>query len=112
MDQNKKDALNKKWSAIVVRALSDDEFKKKLVKDPIAVMIENGLSVPEGCKVGEATGNVAGLQLPTNASDELKEEVTWWRWRLEMTHEFGKDEKKGPSSASSGAPFTDGTPEM
>ena len=112
MDKNKKDELNKKWNAIVLKALSEDDFKKKLVGNPIDIMIENGLTIPQGCKVGEATGNIAGLQLPANASDELKEEVKWWRWRLEMTHEFGKDEKTGASSSSSGAPVIDGTPEM
>ena len=45
-------------------------------------MIENGLTIPEGCKVGEASGGIAGLQLPANASDELKEEVTWWKWSV------------------------------
>ena len=112
MNKNKKDDLDNKWNAIVLKALSEDDFKEKLVKNPIDVMIENGLTLPEGCKAGEATGNIAGLQLPVNASDELKEEVKWWRWRLDMTHEFGKDEKKGASSSSSGAPVMDGTPEM
>ena len=112
MNQNKKDELNKKWSAIVLKALSDDEFKKKLIEDPIGVMVESGLSIPEGCKVGEGTGNIVGLQLPANASDDLKEEVKWWRWRLEMIHDFGKDEEKESDSADGGAPFIDATPEM
>ena len=75
-------------------------------------MDENGQIIPEGCKVGETSVGVAGLQLPANASDELKEEVTWWKWRLEMTFDFGKDEKKGDSIASSSAPLMDNTPEM
>ena len=112
MDQNKKDELNKKWSAIVLKALSDDGLKKKLIEDPVGFMVENGLSIPEGCKVGEGTGNIAGLQLPANASDDLKEEVTWWRWRLEMTYDFGKDEKKRSSLTIGGAPDLDATPEL
>lgn len=112
MDKNKKDELDKKWNAIVLKALSDDDFKEKLVKNPIDVMVKNGLTIPEGCKAGEASGKIAGLQLPANASNELKEEVKWWKWRLEMTFDFGKDEQKGPSKASSGAPLMDGTPEM
>ena len=112
MEQNKKDELNKKWNAIVLKALSDEGFKKKLVKDPASVMVENGLSIPEGCKVGEGTGNIAGLQPPANASDDLKEEVTWWRWRLEMTYDFGKDEKKRSSLNVGGAPDLDTTPEL
>lgn len=112
MDKNKKDELDKKWNTIVLKALNEDDFREKLVKNPIDVMVENGLAIPEGCKVGEATGKIAGLQLPANASDELKEEVKWWKWRLEMTFDFGKNEKKGPSRASAGAPLMDGTPEM
>ena len=112
MEQNKKGELNKKWNAIVLKALSDEGFKKKLVKDPASVMVENGLSIPEGCKIGEASGGIVGLQLPPNASDDIKEEAKWWRWRLEMTHNFGKDEQKSSSEASSSAPLIDMTPEM
>ena len=112
MEQNKKDELDKKWNAIVLKALSDEEFKKKLVKDPISVMVENGLSLPEGCKPGETSTKIAGLQLPPNASDDIKEEAIWWRWRLEMTHDFGKDERKKSSLSSGGAPLIDMTPEM
>ena len=43
---------------------------------------------------------------------EIKEEVKWWKWRLEMTFDFGKDGKKGDSIASSGAPLMDSSPEM
>ena len=112
MDKNKKDNLDNKWNAIVLRALNEDGFKEKLVKNPIEVMVENGLTIPEGCKVGETSVGIAGLQLPANASDELKEEVTWWKWRLEMTFDFGKDEKKDQNIASGGAPLMDSTPEM
>ena len=112
MNENKKNELDQKWNAIVLKAIKDDDFKDKLVKNPIEMMIENGLTIPEGCKVGEASGGIAGLQLPANASDEIKEEVKWWRWRLEMTFDFGKDEKKDHNIASSSAPLIDGTPEM
>jgi hypothetical protein len=112
MEPSKKEALDKKWHAIVLKALSDEEFKIKLVKDPANIMIENGLNIPEGCKVGTTSNNTVGLQLPPNASDAIKEEATWWKWRLEMTHNFGKDEGKKSSLASGGAPLMDTTPEM
>ena len=112
MEPNKKEELDKKWNAIVLKALSDKEFKKKLVKDPANIMIENGLGIPEGCKVGTTSTNTFGLQLPPNASDDIKEEATWWKWRLEMTHDFGKDEGKNSGLASGGAPLIDMTPEM
>ena len=112
MDQNKKDELEKKWSALVLKTMNDDALKKQLFKAPVGIMSKNGLSIPEGCKVGEGTGSIVGLQLPANASDDLKEEVKWWRWRLEMIHDFGKDEEKESDSADGGAPFIDATPEM
>ena len=112
MEKNKKEELDKKWNIIVLKALRDEEFKKKLIKDPAGTMVENGLSLPEGCKVGEAAGNIVSLQIPPNASDDVKEEATWWKWRLEMTHDFGKDEGKKESIASGGAPLVDGSPEM
>ena len=112
MEKNKKEELDKKWNSIVLRALSDAEFKKELIKDPANVMVENGLNIPEGCKVGETSTKTAGLQLPSNASDDVKEEATWWKWRLEMTHDFGKDEQKRSGLASGGAPLMDATPEM
>jgi hypothetical protein len=112
MEKNKKDELDKKWNAIVLKALKDEEFKSKLIKNPTSVMVENGLSIPEGCKVGETSKNTSGLQLPPNASDDIKEEAIWWKWRLEMTHDFGKDEKKKESFASGGAPLMDASPEM
>lgn len=108
MDQNKKAERDKKWNAIVLKAFKDEDFKKQLVKDPIAIMVENGLTIPEGCKAGEGSGKRPGIQLPAGASDELKEEVTWWRFRLDMTHEFGKEERKEESSAAGGAPLLDG----
>ncbi len=75
-------------------------------------MVEHGLTIPDGCKAGEATGKIAGLQLPANPSAELKEEVSWWRWRLEMTHDFGRDEKRKSSDAAGGAPLMDSSPEF
>ncbi len=112
MDKNKKKDLDKKWNSIVLKALSDEEFKKKLIKEPTKVMLENGIKIPEGCKIGETSTKTAGLQLPPNASDDIKEEATWWKWRLEMTRDFGKDEGKLANDASSGAPPMDTTPEM
>ena len=112
MEKNKKEELDKKWNSIVLRALSDEEFKKELIKNPANVMVKNGLNIPEGCKVGETSTKTAGLQLPPNASEDVKEEATWWKWRLEMTHDFGKDEQKSSGLASGGAPLMDATPEM
>jgi len=108
MDKYKKEKLDKKWNAIVLKAFKDDDFKKKLVGDPIGTMVESGLTVPEGCKAGAGAGKRSGIQLPADAPDELKEEVKWWNFRLNMTRDFGKEEVKEESGASGGAPLLDG----
>ena len=95
MEENKKETLGKKWQGIVVKALTDESFKTNLVTNPIGVMKEHGLTVPEECTVAVETGGRIVIQTPENASDELKEEVKWWMWRLDMTREFGHDEQKG-----------------
>ena len=98
MEENKKKALEKKWKGVVVKALTDESFKTNLVTNPIGVMKEHGLAVPEECTVAVGTGGRIVIQSPENASDELKEEVKWWMWRLDMTREFGTDEQKGKDS--------------
>jgi|TARA_B100001079_G_C15951537_1_gene315118 hypothetical protein len=95
MEENKKETLEKKWQGVVVKALTDESFKTNLVTNPIGVMKEHGLTVPEECTVAVETGGRIVIQTPENASDELKEEVKWWMWRLDMTREFGHDEQKG-----------------
>ena len=95
MEENKKETLEKKWQGVVVKALTDESFKTNLVTNPIGVMKEHGLTVPEECTVAVETGGRIVIQTPENASDELKEEVKWWMWRLDMTREFGNDEQKG-----------------
>ena len=95
MEENKKETLEKKWQGVVVKALTDESFKTNLVTNPISVMKEHGLTVPEECTVAVETGGRIVIQTPENASDELKEEVKWWMWRLDMTREFGHDEQKG-----------------
>ncbi|MCH8156271.1 MAG: hypothetical protein IID18_00710 [Nitrospinae bacterium] len=94
MDKNKKEELDKKWKAIVVKAVTDPNFKDKLVIDPVTVMKENGLALPEGCNAAEGTGKRFVIQHPADASDEVKEEVKWWMLRLDMTREFAKDDRR------------------
>ena len=104
MDSNKKEELDKKWKVIATKAVTDKEFKKKLVANPIDVMVENGLSIPEGAEMKVGVGNKQSLPLPSSAPEELKEEVKWWEWRLDIIEEFGKKDpvkKTGHMSMSS-----------
>lgn len=91
MDKEKKEDMDLKWKSIAVKAVTDDEFKKKLAATPVDVMVANGLPLPMGAKMKVGVGKVQTLVLPPKASDELKEEVKWWMWRLDGIREFGRE---------------------
>ncbi len=94
MDNAKKEELDKKWKTIAAKAVTDDAFKKNLVADPVGVMVENGLVLPEGTEMKVGTGKLQTIPIPSDASEELKEEVSWWMWRLDCIREFGKEDPK------------------
>ncbi len=91
MDASKREALEKVWKPIAAKAVTDEEFKKKLVADPIGVMVENGLTLPEGTEMKVGAGNLQTIPIPSNASEEIKEEVSWWMWRLNSIRELGDE---------------------
>jgi len=91
MDKDKQEDLDNKWKAIATKAVTDDEFKKKLVDKPVEIMIENGLTLPEGAAMKVGVGKIQTVVPHAKASDELKEEVKWWLWRLSSIREFGRD---------------------
>ena len=91
MDQTKTEDMDEKWVKIATQAVTLDDFKNKLVKDPIKVMNEFGLNLPEGVRPNIDKNNSITLLLPDNPSEELQEEVTWWQWRLNTIEEFGKE---------------------
>ena len=104
MDKNRKEELDKKWKAIAAKAVTDEIFKKSLVDDPIGVMQEHGLKIPEGTEAKIGTGNILKLITVKNPPDELMEEVTWWTWRLTTIRDFGRDDD--PSKDQSIATLT------
>lgn len=61
-----------KWSRIVSKAWSDESFKKRLIKDPMAVLQEQGVNLKPGVqfRVVESTDQVVYLTLPPKASTE------------------------------------------
>ena len=91
MDKDKKAAMDKKWTAIAARAVTDEDFKRKLVAAPIDLMIEAGLTLPEGTEKKVGTGKVQSIPIPSDAPDETKKEVKWWMWRLDSIREFGRE---------------------
>ncbi|VAX31302.1 hypothetical protein MNBD_NITROSPINAE05-398, partial [hydrothermal vent metagenome] len=91
MDKEKKAAMDKMWTAIAARAVTDEEFKTKLVATPVDLMLEGGLTLPEGTAMKVGAYKVQAIPIPSDASDEIKEEVKWWMWRLDSIREFGRE---------------------
>ncbi len=73
MDQNE---FQKAYGKLVAKAWSDDEFKAKLLSDPMTVFKENSIEVPEGIEVRmvENTADTMHFILPPEPSDELTDE--------------------------------------
>ena len=93
MKRVRKEELETKWKKLVTKAVTDDVFKVQLRDDPIKHMNEYELEVPEGVEVRVGVNNIITLIEPKEAPDALKEEVKWWRVRLDMIQEFGQDER-------------------
>ncbi|MBI4389327.1 MAG: hypothetical protein HY580_04030 [Nitrospinae bacterium] len=100
MDETKKAELDAKWKKIAVQAVTSDEFKRRLVEDPITVLGQHGLTVPEKTEVKILSGKDFKIQLPPSPSPELEKEASWWQWRLDMIREFGKEETSGPTAVA------------
>ena len=72
----------KEYAKIIAQAWVDEEFKKRLIEDPEAVLKENGIEIPEGMtvKVVEKKENEIQIPLPakpsqTGSVEELQERV-------------------------------------
>ncbi len=48
MKNKRKEELNGKWKQVATKAVTDDDFRKKLAKNPLTVMKEFELELPEG----------------------------------------------------------------
>ncbi len=73
MDQEQ---FQKAYGKLVAKAWADEDFKAKLLADPMAVFKENELTVPEGIEVRmvENTTDTMHFILPPQPSDELSDE--------------------------------------
>ena len=67
----KQEEPNNKISQIIARCWSDDNFKKKLLANPVETLKAEGVTVPEGAsvKVLEDTGTVLHLVVPAKPTD-------------------------------------------
>ena len=74
----KSEQHNLEWTRIVSRAWLDEAFKQRLVADPMTVLREHGVQLPDGVKVKviEDSADVCHLTLPRKPDmpNELSEE--------------------------------------
>ncbi len=86
----RKKELDDKWKSIVAKAVTDEEFKKKLVKDPMAVIEEEGLKAVDQLKIQfDEVTKIHKVGIVGDGDDEVKAEAKWWTIRLKMIKEFG-----------------------
>ena len=93
MKNKRKVELNDKWKRVATKAVTDDDFRRKLAKNPITVMKECDLSLPDTIEARLEAGYEIKLFTAPEVAEELKEEIKWWKLRVDMIREFGKDEK-------------------
>ena len=88
----RKKELDDNWKTVAAKAVTDEEFKKKLAGDPINILGEHGLKVAEGIKVNfDETNQAYNFNVPSDASEEILAEAKWWTWRLKMIKEFAQE---------------------
>ncbi len=66
MSETGKGESRKKVARVIAKAWADEGYKKRLAADPMAVLAEEGIDVPQGVtvKVVEETEEVRFLVLP------------------------------------------------
>lgn len=69
-------AIQKKYAHIVAKAWNDERFKQRLIADPIGVLREEGIDIPDGVEVRvvENSERVFYLSLPPRPEMSLSEE--------------------------------------
>jgi len=102
MKNKRKEELNGKWKQIATKAVTDDDFRKKLAKNPITVMKECDLALPDTIEARLEAGYEIKLFTSPELAEELQDEVKWWKLRVDMIREFGKDDvqKAGTTAAA------------
>ncbi len=90
MNEERKAELEKLWKKIATLAVTNENFKSRLVNDPIGVMSEQGLTLPAGAQSRVDTEKEVNIILAPEVSQELALESQWWKRRLDMVREFGK----------------------
>lgn len=108
MKNKRKVELNDKWKQVATKAVTDDDFRKKLAKNPITVMAEYDLSLPDTIEARLEAGYEIKLFATPELAEELKEEIKWWKLRVDMIREFGKDDKASAGTTAAAPEAEDG----
>ena len=68
--------FQKAYGKLVAKAWEDEDFKTRLLDEPMTVFKENGIEIPEGLdvRVVENTDAVVNLILPPQPEGELTDE--------------------------------------
>ncbi len=68
-------SFQKNYAKIVAKAWSDPKFKEQLLKNPEAVLKEQGIEIPKGTKIKihENTEDTMNFVLPKMPSEKLSE---------------------------------------
>lgn len=93
MKVKRKKELDVKWKKVAKQAVTDKDFRIRLATDPVAVMKEFEIALPEGVEAKVVTGEGIRLIPLIHLTDEAKADVKWWEWRLDMIREFGQNDK-------------------
>src|SRR3990167_11025804 len=73
--KEQREAFQKAWAKRGAKAWSDSAFREQLLKNPKAVLKEQGIEFPEGvdCKITESTDKIIYLNLPRKPEGNLSE---------------------------------------
>ena len=73
--KEQREAFQKAWAKQIAKAWSDSAFRERLLKNPKAVLKEQGIEFPEEveCKITENTDKIVYLNLPKKPEGNLSE---------------------------------------
>ena len=106
MKHKRKEELNGKWKQVAAKAVTDDDFRKRLGKNPITVMKEFDLHLPDTIEARLEAGYEIKLFTTPELAEEMKEEIKWWKLRVDMIRDFGRDDTK-KAGTTAAAPETE-----
>jgi len=74
--KKKYEKFNYQWAKIVSKAWNDPAFKQKLLKNPVQVLKEEGVEIPEGVtfSIHENSNKIVHLSLPLKPEGEISDE--------------------------------------